>query len=135
MPNHRYHQEWKLISRYIRELFQYYCARCGKNCKDHDHTQDQLQVHHIDENPANNEITNLIPLCAKCHLQIEKEARQHAPFEEQLELFHQTYFTAMSKLRETALQKYSCSTTSKKASLLSDEEYEMQEFDWEQEMQ
>jgi len=67
-----------------------------------------LQVHHIDENPANNRLENLIPLCASCHLKIEREARLHAPYrKKQMELFEdQTYMSKMREMRELALVKY-----------------------------
>ena len=104
----RYHPEWETISRYIRELFNYYCARCGKNCRNKKNSQMILQVHHIDENPANNGLDNLIPLCASCHLKIEREARLHAPYrKKQMELFdNQSYMTQMREMRESALDHY-----------------------------
>lgn len=39
--------------------FHHRCAICGA---------DRPQIHHIDENPANNELANLLPLCPNCHL-------------------------------------------------------------------
>ncbi len=42
----------------LRE-FNHRCAICGT---------DNPQVHHIDENPSNNEPLNLLPLCPNCHL-------------------------------------------------------------------
>ena len=74
----RYHKEWAEISKYVRLLFNHHCARCGKDCSNPSNSRDLLQVHHIDENPGNNQLENLIPLCSVCHLQIEKEARLHA---------------------------------------------------------
>lgn len=35
------------------------CLRCG--------SEERLEIHHIDENPANNSINNLIILCRTCH--------------------------------------------------------------------
>jgi len=43
----------------IRKEFNYKCAICGK---------DNPQIHHIDEDHANNSIDNLLPLCPNCHL-------------------------------------------------------------------
>jgi hypothetical protein len=43
----------------VLEEFNHRCAICGA---------DRPQVHHIDEDPANNEPLNLIPLCPNCHL-------------------------------------------------------------------
>ena len=104
----RYHSEWETISRYIRELFNYYCAKCGTNCRNIKNNKTILQVHHIDENPGNNNLQNLIPLCASCHLKIEGEARLHAPFhEKQIEMFeNHTYFSQMQEMRNIALAKY-----------------------------
>ncbi len=39
--------------------YRHRCAICGG---------DRPQIHHIDENPANNELANLLPLCPDCHL-------------------------------------------------------------------
>ena len=100
----RYHPEWDTVSRYVRELFDFYCARCGKDCRNSKNAESVLQVHHIDENPGNNDLENLIPLCATCHLKIEKEARLHAPYNEtQLELFeNQSYMQQMKNMRQSA---------------------------------
>ena len=57
----RYHQEWPEISKYVRLLFNHHCARCGKDCSNPSNSRDLLQVHHIDENPGNNQLENLIP--------------------------------------------------------------------------
>jgi hypothetical protein len=62
----------------LRE-FNHRCAICGK---------ERPQVHHIDENPSNNDPMNLIPLCPNCHL-----TDQHNPTmpidSEKLRLFRQ----------------------------------------------
>lgn len=39
--------------------FNHRCSICGGDCP---------QVHHIDENPSNNDLLNLLPLCPNCHL-------------------------------------------------------------------
>ena len=128
----RYHPEWETISRYIRELFNYYCARCGINCRNKNKKKVILQVHHIDENPRNNDIENLIPLCASCHLKIEGEARLHAPYhEKQLELFeNQTYFTQMREMRNLALAKHGSLIDSDKYKRDLDS-YEKSAIEWE----
>ncbi len=128
----RYHQEWKNISRYVRELFNYHCASCGKDCHAPSNQEELLQVHHIDENPGNNDLENLIPLCAACHLRIEKEARLHAPFQTvQTELFTETYHTAMQKMRKNAWETHVRPKQSTTA-MMSPEEYEffVQEREW-----
>ena len=128
----RYHPEWDTVSRYVRELFDFYCARCGKNCRNSKNAESVLQVHHIDENPGNIDLENLIPLCASCHLKIEKEARLHAPYNEtQLELFENlSYMQQMKNLRQRALEKYSLGSKQKKAKI-DKETYEIKELEWE----
>ena len=50
----------KAVSDSVLKEYHHRCAICGR----HD-----PQLHHIDENPSNNEPPNLIPLCPNCHLQ------------------------------------------------------------------
>ena len=128
----RYHPEWETVSRYVRELFNYHCARCEKDCRKTKNAQMVLQVHHIDENPANNALENLIPLCASCHLKIEGEARLHAPYrEKQLELFEDhTYMSRMNEMRENALEKNG-SEVKPEVSGLDAETYETNAIEWE----
>ena len=129
----RYHEEWETISRYVRELFNYYCAKCESNCRNPKKHQMILQVHHIDENPGNNDLENLIPLCASCHLKIEAEARLHAPYhEKQLEMFeNQTYLTKMKEMRNNALVKFSIQIKSEKGKK-DLESYEKKLSEWEE---
>jgi len=91
-----------------------------------------LQVHHIDENPGNNDLENLIPLCASCHLKIEREARLHAPnHEKQMELFeNQSYMIQMKKMRKSALSKYGAAKKSD-VSQMDAETYEIGALEWE----
>ena len=121
----RYHQEWPVLSRYIRTLFNHHCARCGRDSRRPGNSREQLQVHHIDGNPGNNDLENLIPLCAECHLQIEKEARIHAPHSDiQQELFaDSTYFVRMQEMRRDALARFGNGLETG-VSQMSDEEYE-----------
>ena len=128
----RYHPEWDTVSRYVRELFDFYCAKCGKDCRNSKNSKSVLQVHHIDENPGNNDLENLIPLCATCHLKIEKEARLHAPYNEtQLELFeNQSYMQQMKNMRQSALEKYGLGSKHKKAKI-EKVTFEIKELEWE----
>jgi len=43
----------------VMDEYKHRCAICNG---------DRPQLHHIDENPSNNNILNLIPLCPNCHL-------------------------------------------------------------------
>ena len=121
----RYHEEWSVLSRYVRSLFNHHCARCGLECSRPKGSREFLQVHHIDENPGNNDLENLIPLCARCHLQIEKEARLHAPYSGiQQELFaDSSYFSRMAGMRRDALERYG-GHREEGISLMTTEQYE-----------
>jgi 5-methylcytosine-specific restriction endonuclease McrA len=49
----------KAVRESVLSEFNHRCAVCG---------EDKPQVHHIDEDPSNNDPMNLIPLCPNCHL-------------------------------------------------------------------
>lgn len=54
----------KTADKVLKE-YNHRCAKCGA---------DNPQLHHIDEDPSNNDSLNLIPLCPNCHL-----SDQHTP--------------------------------------------------------
>lgn len=49
----------KAIRERVLGEFYHRCAICSG---------DRPQIHHIDEDPANNDVLNLLPLCPNCHL-------------------------------------------------------------------
>lgn len=49
----------KAVSEAVLKEFNHKCAVCGK---------ERPQIHHIDEDPSNNDPLNLIPLSPNCHL-------------------------------------------------------------------
>ncbi len=69
----------KKVREQLMKEFRYRCAICGG---------DRPQIHHIDSNPTNNDLLNLIPLCPNCHI-----LDQHDPTAEtdqrKLRLFRQ----------------------------------------------
>ncbi len=58
MPKHRSAIPSNIRTKVEKE-FNHRCAVCGA---------DNPQIHHIDEDPSNNDPMNLIPLCPNCHL-------------------------------------------------------------------
>ncbi|MDD3580411.1 MAG: HNH endonuclease [Desulfobacca sp.] len=48
-----------------------HCCFCGKSCTTN------IEIHHIDGDPANNELDNLIPVCFDCHGELEKYNPDH----------------------------------------------------------
>ncbi|MEK6885184.1 MAG: HNH endonuclease [Nanoarchaeota archaeon] len=49
------------LKKEIYNLYSYECVDCGEKNKK------LLQIHHIDEDPSNNDITNLEIVCVWCH--------------------------------------------------------------------
>ena len=49
----------KKVREQVLKKFRHRCAICGG---------ERPQLHHIDEDPANNDPLNLIPLCPNCHI-------------------------------------------------------------------
>lgn len=58
MPKNRQKPPRAIRDKVLQE-FNHHCAICGA---------DRPQLHHIDEDPSNNDPMNLIPLCPNCHL-------------------------------------------------------------------
>jgi hypothetical protein len=56
----------------VLKEFNHRCAICGTS---------RPQLHHLDENPANNDSDNLIPLCPNCHLGDQHDASNSVPVE------------------------------------------------------
>lgn len=50
--------QWQQLRELVLRAAGYCCAKCGKLAN---------QVDHVDNNPKNNELTNLRALCVVCH--------------------------------------------------------------------
>jgi hypothetical protein len=48
-----------------------HCCFCGKACTVN------IVIHHIDSNPSNNDLDNLIPVCFDCHDELERYNPEH----------------------------------------------------------
>lgn len=48
-----------------------HCCFCGKKCTTN------IEIHHIDRNPSNNDLDNLIPVCFDCHGELEHYNPKH----------------------------------------------------------
>lgn len=83
MDRARYPKDWEAIALSVKVKANWVCRHCGKQCiqpgEDRANLsrsfigQHTLTVHHADFKPENNQLENLIPLCAPCHL------RAHSP--------------------------------------------------------
>lgn len=77
-----YPQNWQQISLNAKIQANWQCQCCGKHCirPEEDLTGrprsewagDLLQTHHRDHNPRSNEESNLICVCAACHLNLHR---------------------------------------------------------------
>ena len=61
-----YPNDFKAISKRVREKRKYRCEQCGISLID-DTLQEFLHCHHKDRNPGNSKISNLLCLCIRCH--------------------------------------------------------------------
>lgn len=77
MEKHRYPANWKEIATAVKDAAGWKCEECGKQCRKPGEPLDThrrtLTVHHIDHVPENCDPSNLIALCAPCHLKTDKE--------------------------------------------------------------
>ncbi len=76
----RYPANWAEIALEVKDSANWRCKHCGKECLTPNQSkrvyaqdprkwgQNTLTVHHIDHDRSNNERSNLIALCAPCHL-------------------------------------------------------------------
>jgi hypothetical protein len=80
----RYPENWHQIATALKEKEQWRCYRCGIQClsrrlphsfRDSKRRIYLLQVHHWDGQPENNDPSNLVCLCTRCHLYVH---RRHA---------------------------------------------------------
>lgn len=73
-----YPENWKEIAHDVKAKAGWKCVRCG-----HPHAPKEgytLTVHHLDMNPSNVAWWNIVPLCQKCHLQIQHKVVLERPW-------------------------------------------------------
>lgn len=77
MDKKRYHTDWQEIAKTVKEAAGWMCEECDKQCyrpgEKCENRQNVLTVHHKDHVPENCDPSNLIALCAPCHLKADKE--------------------------------------------------------------
>lgn len=66
-----YPPDWDQIARREKERAQWMCEKCGADCAFPISHANVMSVHHKDHNPANNHPSNLLALCAVCHLRLD----------------------------------------------------------------
>lgn len=85
MDRSKYPPDWEEIARAVKDEAGWKCEWCGQP---HDTSSGRtiLTVHHLDRNPANCERSNLVALCAVCHLRDEAKARRREAEKNQFKL-------------------------------------------------
>jgi hypothetical protein len=72
MRKEAYPVDWDQIALRIKEAADWTCRDCGMQCRRPGEAFDThrrtMSVHHIDHDPPNVADSNLIALCARCHL-------------------------------------------------------------------
>lgn len=63
----KYDENWPNLRKIIYKRDNWICQKCGVKCHCNG-TKDKIQCHHIDYNINNNNQSNLITLCASCHM-------------------------------------------------------------------
>ena len=80
MDRARYPANWKIIADEVKAEAGWKCQKCGRQCRrpgePFDTHKNTLTVAHLDHVPEHCERSNLMALCAPCHLSYD--ARQHA---------------------------------------------------------
>lgn len=73
-----YPSDWKQIAHAVKDAAGWCCVRCG--APHVNRAGYMLTVHHLDMNPSNSAWYNLLPLCCKCHLQIQHRVILERPW-------------------------------------------------------
>lgn len=94
----RYSPEWPKISRQVKESAGWYCCRCSRPCRKpgeswaefgtraialgwglelHKRGRFVLTAAHLDQNPRNDDPTNLRALCSVCHINHDRPYLLH----------------------------------------------------------
>ena len=91
-----YPDNWKTITLKVKESSQWRCQCCGKKCyrpgerpeglTRREWTADILQVHHRNHDTKDNRLSNLLSVCASCHLSLHR-GRYSSVSPGQLKLF------------------------------------------------
>ncbi len=91
-----YPDNWKELATKVKEAAGWRCQCCGKKCYTpgsrpddltrSEWTADILQVHHRNHDTTDNRLSNLLSVCAACHLNLHR-GRYSSVSEGQLSLF------------------------------------------------
>ena len=95
-----YHPNWKTIALVLKERAGWKCELCpAEQGKPHWKTGSKvvLTVHHITHDPTDNRPFNLIVLCQRCHLRLDRAWRISHPIQIGEKLFQDYILPALAK--------------------------------------
>ena len=67
----RYTADWASVSRRYKKSRNWTCEACEVYCGGHETHKTLLHVHHLDLDPQNNSLWNLVAVCVQCHGSME----------------------------------------------------------------
>ena len=92
-----YPDNWKKLALAVKEAAEWRCECCGKRCykpgerpeglSRSQWTGDILQVHHRNHDTQDNRLSNLMSVCAVCHLSLHRGGQYSSVSEGQLSLW------------------------------------------------
>ena len=92
-----YPDNWKELALTVKRSKNWCCECCGKKCYEpgerpenltrSEWTADILQVHHRNHNTQDNRLSNLMSVCAACHLGLHRGGQYSSVSEGQLSLW------------------------------------------------
>ncbi len=92
-----YPDNWKELALAVKNSQNWRCQCCGKKCYKpgerpegltrSEWTGDILQVHHRNHDPQDNRLSNLMSVCAACHLSLHRGGQYSSVSEGQLSLW------------------------------------------------
>ena len=82
----KYPENWAMIAAKVKQAAEWCCEGCGEH---HDKPPFVLTVHHIDFNPGNCALDNLIALCQRCHLKEKAWKKQPTSRQEIIRRFNE----------------------------------------------
>lgn len=92
-----YPDNWNSLALEVKKSARWQCSCCGKKCYEpgerpkgltrREWTADILQVHHRNHDQSDNRLSNLMSVCAACHLSLHRGGQYSSVSEGQLSLF------------------------------------------------
>ena len=112
-----YPKNWPEITRRCKERAGWKCERCGRP---HEKGKGRgLNAHHLDWNRSNCADWNLVCLCAKCHLWVQREVERLTTWLMSKEAWLQPHIDGYCQwVSENIQKKIVCSRTSANASIV-----------------